>query len=111
MIISSAALHLINNNIRDDLMNRTVRTGMFFYGIVASHLVMADCINTMPEKLMKDCIVYEDAGTSFPPSDYAHMNQYQDWMKTQQTKQAQRAHEEGSAGLESMLHVRLPTVH
>ena len=92
-------------------MNKIVLGGMFLCGIVANSLAVADCINTMPEKLMEDCIVYEGAGTSFPPSDYAHMHQYQDWMKTQQTKQAQGAQEEGNTGLESILHVRLPTVH
>jgi hypothetical protein len=65
-------------------MNKTVRAGMFLCSFAASGLAMADCINAMPEQLIEDCIVYEGAGTSFPPSDYAHMDQYQDWMKTQQ---------------------------
>jgi hypothetical protein len=64
-------------------MNMKVHAGLFLCGIVTSSLAMADCINTMPGQLLEDCIVYEGAGTSFPPSDYAHMDQYQGWLKTQ----------------------------
>jgi hypothetical protein len=70
-----------------NIMNMTVRAGIFLCGIVASSLAMADCINTMPEQLLEDCIVYEGAGTNFPPSDYAHMDQYQGWLKMQQPEQ------------------------
>jgi hypothetical protein len=37
----------------------------------------------MPEQLLKDCIVYEGAGANFPTSDFAHMDRYQIWLKTQ----------------------------
>ena len=66
-------------------MKKSVCAGLFLSGIAASSLVVADCANTMPGQLMEDCIVYEGAGTSFPPSDYAHMKQYQEWLKMQQT--------------------------
>lgn len=68
-------------------MNKKVRAGTFLCGIVASGLVMADCDKTMPLQLFEDCLVYEGAGSSFPTSDYAHMDQYQAWIKTQQSDQ------------------------
>ena len=68
-------------------MNKKVRAGTFLCGIVASGLVMADCDKTMPLQLFEDCLVYEGAGSSFPTSDYAHMDQYQDLLKTQQPEQ------------------------
>ena len=67
-------------------MNKGICRGGFLRGILTGSLVMADCSNTMPEKLLEDCIVYEGAGTSFPPGDYAHMDQYKDWQMTQQPK-------------------------
>jgi hypothetical protein len=45
---------------------------------------MAGCPNTMPVKLLEDCIVYENAGHSFPPSDYVYMAMYKDWFIEQQ---------------------------
>jgi hypothetical protein len=60
----------------------------FVSGVVISGLAMADCASTMPEQLLKDCIVNEDAGHSFPPSGYVNMDMYQDWVKSQQTEQA-----------------------
>lgn len=68
-------------------MNMEVRIGLFLSGIVTSGLAMADCPNTMPDQLLEDCIVYEGAGARFPTSDYSHMDQYHDWLKTQQTEQ------------------------
>ena len=68
-------------------MNKKVRAGSLLCGIVASGLVMADCDKTMPVQLVEDCLVYEGAGSSFPTSDYAHMDQYQAWIKTQQSDQ------------------------
>ena len=58
---------------------------IFVFTIASSELALANCPGAMPEQLMEDCIVYEGAGSSFPTSDYAHMEQYQDWMKTQQS--------------------------
>ena len=60
--------------------------GLFVSAITASGLALADCPNTMPEQLLNDCIVFEGAGSSFPTSDYAHMDQYKDWLSTQQAK-------------------------
>lgn len=51
--------------------------------ITASGTASATCPNTMPLELLRDCVVYEGAGSSFPTSDYAHMDRYQDWLKTQ----------------------------
>ena len=60
------------------------QVGFFLFTITASGLGLANCPGSMPEQLLEDCIVYEGAGYSFPTSDYAHMDQYQEWMKTQQ---------------------------
>jgi hypothetical protein len=49
-------------------------------------LLAANCPHTLPVQLLEDCITYENAGHSFPPSDYVYMEQYQDWLKTQQEK-------------------------
>ena len=68
-------------------MNNEVRIGLFLCGVVTSSLAMADCPNTLPEQLLEDCVVYEGAGASFPTSDYAHMDLYNNWLKTQQPAQ------------------------
>jgi hypothetical protein len=40
----------------------------------------------MPLELLVDCVVYEgDGSSSFPTGDYAYMDRYQDWLKTQPT--------------------------
>ena len=60
------------------------QVGIFLFTITSSGLALANCPGSMPEQLMEDCIVYEGAEANFPTSDYAHMDQYQDWLKTQQ---------------------------
>ena len=66
-----------------EMMN-CAEVGLFLFTITASGLALANCPGSMPEQLLEDCIVYEGAGANFPTSDYAHMDQYQDWLKTQQ---------------------------
>ena len=66
-----------------EMMN-CAEVGLFLFTITASGLALANCPGSMPEQLLNDCIVYEGAGSSFPTSDYAHMAQYHDWLKTQQ---------------------------
>ena len=66
-----------------EMMN-CAEVGLFLFTTTASGLALANCPGSMPEQLLNDCIVYEGAGSSFPTSDYAHMDQYQDWLKTQQ---------------------------
>jgi hypothetical protein len=68
-------------------MNKKTYIVLFLCGIVTSSLAMADCPETMPVQLLKDCIVNEDAGHSFPPSGYVNMGMYQDWVKAQQMEQ------------------------
>ena len=68
-------------------MNNEVRVGLFLCGVVTGSLAIADCPNTLPEQLLEDCLVYEGAGASFPTSDYAHMDLYNNWLKTQQPAQ------------------------
>jgi hypothetical protein len=54
--------------------------GLFLFAITTSGLASADCPGAMPQQLLEDCIVYEGAGTSFPTSDYAHMDLYNAWL-------------------------------
>jgi len=64
-------------------MTRKVPVGLFLCGIVSGSVVLADCPDTMPSQLLQDCITYEGAGSTFPTSDYAHMDLYNDWLKEQ----------------------------
>ena len=68
-------------------MNNEVRIGLFLCGVVTSSMAIADCPNALPEQLLEDCLVYEGAGANFPTSDYAHMDLYNNWLKTQQPVQ------------------------
>ena len=57
---------------------------LFVFMVTAGSTAFATCPNTMPLELLADCIVYEgDGSSSFPTSDYAHMDRYQNWLKTQ----------------------------
>jgi len=60
--------------------------GLFIFSIIASGVALAECPHTMPEQLLEDCLIYQNEGESFPADDYAHMDQYQEWLKTQQAK-------------------------
>jgi len=64
-------------------MTRKVPVGLFLCGIVSGSVALADCPDTMPSQLLQDCITYEGAGSTFPTSDYAHMDLYNDWLKEQ----------------------------
>jgi len=68
-------------------MEKYGSVGLLVFAITASGLALADCPNSMPEQLLEDCIVTEGAGHGFPPGNYVHMDQYQDWLKTQQQGQ------------------------
>lgn len=62
-------------------MTRKVTVGLFLCGIVSGSVALADCPDTMPSQLLQDCITYEGAGSTFPTSDYAHMDLYNEWLK------------------------------
>ena len=67
-------------------MKRTKHTEvcLFVFMVTAGGAAFATCPNTMPLELLTDCIVYEGDGSSnFPTSDYAYMDRYQAWLKTQ----------------------------
>jgi hypothetical protein len=67
-------------------MTRTKHTKvcLFVFMIAAGGTAFATCPNTMPLELLTDCIVYEgDGSSSFPTSDYANRDRYQDWLNTQ----------------------------
>ena len=72
-----------------------VRVGLLICGIAAGGMALADCPSTMPSQLLKDCLVYESAGSgpSFPKGDYAQMDLYADWLKEQQTTAKRRQEE------------------
>ena len=65
-------------------MKEHARVALSVFAITASGMAFADCPNTMPSQLLQDCITYEGAGSTFPTSDYAHMNTYNDWLIEQQ---------------------------
>jgi hypothetical protein len=56
---------------------------MLLLTITASGLAVVDCPHNMPTQLLQDCLLYEIEGESFPADDYAHMDEYQAWLKTQ----------------------------
>jgi hypothetical protein len=57
---------------------------LFVFMVTAGGTAFATCPNTMPLELLTDCIVYEgDGSSSFPTSDYAYMDRYQDWLEAQ----------------------------
>jgi hypothetical protein len=60
------------------------QAGLALFAMTASGLALADCPNTMPMQVLKDCIVDENAGHRFPPLDYAYIDEYQEGLKTQQ---------------------------
>jgi hypothetical protein len=51
---------------------------LFVLTITNGGAALATCPNTMSLKLLVDCIVYERDGSSYPTSDYAYMDRYQD---------------------------------
>jgi hypothetical protein len=51
------------------------QVGLFVITTIASGLALANCPDSMPVQLLVDCIVYEGAGSSFPTSDYARMDE------------------------------------
>ena len=65
---------------------KQAEVGLFIFSITASGVALADCPHTMPVQLLEDCLIYQNEGESFPADDYAHMDQYQEWLKTQQAK-------------------------
>jgi hypothetical protein len=76
--------HKLYERIKGMEIIKLAQVGLFLFTITSSGFALANCPGSMPEQLLEDCIVYEGAGANFPTSDYAHMDQYQDWLKTQQ---------------------------
>jgi hypothetical protein len=67
-------------------MTRTKHTQfcLFIFMISACGTALATYPDMMPLELLTDCIVYEgDGSSSFPTSDYANRDRYQDWLNTQ----------------------------
>jgi hypothetical protein len=57
---------------------------IFIFTVTAGGTALATCPNTMPLELLTDCLVYEgDGESSFPTTDYAYMDRYQEWLNTQ----------------------------
>jgi hypothetical protein len=70
----------------------SAQVGAFILTITSSGFALANCPGSMPVQLQEDCIVVEGSGSSFPNSTYANMDQYQDWLKSQQPQQPQQPH-------------------
>lgn len=71
---------------RIKFMTRTkhIQVCLFVFLVTTGGTALATCPNSMPMQLLVDCIVYEGDGvSSFPTSDYAYLDSYQDWLKTQ----------------------------
>jgi len=66
------------------IRTRFAGAGLFVLAFTASGAAMATCPNTMPLELLVDCVVYEGGGpSSTTAGDYAYMDRYRDWLKTQ----------------------------
>jgi len=68
-------------------MTKQAEVVLLIFTSTASGLAITDCPNNLPVQLLENCIVYEDAGHSFPPNDYMNMDIYQNWVAAQQTEQ------------------------
>ena len=66
-------------------MKKYARFAVSVCAIVTSYPIFANCPASMPEPLLHDCIVYENAGELFPTSDYAYKDLYEQWLKDQQS--------------------------
>ena len=58
--------------------------GIYIFTMVSGGVVLADCPHNLPEKLLEDCLINDSEGEPFPADDYAYMDEYQIWLKTQQ---------------------------
>ena len=58
--------------------------GLYITMMGSGGLALAECPHNLPEKLLEDCLIYDSEGETFPADDYAYMNEYQAWLKTQQ---------------------------
>jgi len=63
-------------------INRAV-VGVYVFTLVSGGVALADCPRSMPTQLLEDCLIYDSEGETFPADDYAHMDEYQAWIKTQ----------------------------
>jgi hypothetical protein len=57
--------------------------GIYVFTMGSGGVAVADCPHNLPTQLLKDCLIYDSEEESFPSDDYAHMDEYQTWLKTQ----------------------------
>jgi hypothetical protein len=57
--------------------------GLYVFTMGLGGIALADCPVNLPAKLLQDCLIYDSEGESFPADDYAYMDEYQAWLKTQ----------------------------
>lgn len=74
-------------------MKEQAKVALFVFALTAGGLALADCPTTMPSELLQDCITYEGAGSTFPTQDYAHIDLYNKWVKTQHSIEAAQPRE------------------
>ena len=60
--------------------------GIYIFSMASGGVVLADCPHNLPVKLLEDCLIYDSEGETFPADDYAYMDEYQAWLKTQQSE-------------------------
>ena len=58
--------------------------GIYVFTMGLSGMALADCPDNLPTQLLQDCLIYDSEGESFPADDYAYLDEYQAWLKTQQ---------------------------
>ena len=66
-------------------MKKYAQAGICVYTILMSDLLMAECPQSMPQTVLEDCITYERAGSTFPTSDYARLDMYNEWLNEQRS--------------------------
>jgi hypothetical protein len=69
---------------RDMMKIKHAAVGIYIFTMASAGVVLADCPHNLPEKLLEDCLIYDSEGQTFPADDYAYMDEYQAWLKTQQ---------------------------
>jgi hypothetical protein len=86
VIVGNGCLRMIANVHRMRIMMKIKRAvaGIQVFTMVSGGVALADCPHNMPTQLLEDCLIYDSEGESFPSDDYAHMDEYHAWLKTQQ---------------------------
>jgi len=88
-------VHNCHDRIKVMKLMKHVEAGLFLFATTASGLALADFPNTMPVELLTNSIASESSRSIFPTEDYAHIDQYQVWQKTNQPSSISLPHTAG----------------